>query len=88
MKQIVTVVKTIQIRYETDDGYDGWNKRFVKPTAAAKEWSLTKAIDWRQKTFRHTVITSADYNLISELVEKRQKRYYDKVLSIFKAMVK
>jgi hypothetical protein len=81
----VTIVKSIQVRYEwSDSGGGAYSSRYIKPTAAAKEWARLKSQEWMQKVFKHRSMTSVDY----ELLDKREERYYRKALPIFRAMLK
>jgi len=82
-KTKVKTVTSIQIRTETSDG-TGWNKRYLLPSAAAKDWAATKRVEWEQKHLPHY---SQRHPYHWKIVRDIEEKFYRRSLPIFKAMV-
>jgi len=83
LKLTVKKVTSIQIRTEHPNGY-GWNKRYLQPAAAAKDWASSKRVEWEQKHLPHYSQRHPDHWKIVEAIEQK---FYRRSLPIFKAMV-
>lgn len=82
----VSVVKSIQIRYEyvnvSTGKVTGWNNTYRRAFAAANDWASNKRLEWDNKMFERTGLRP-HYTESAE----QQKRYYDKSLPIFKKLL-
>jgi len=80
----VSMIKVIQIRhtYIYDGKEQGYNNKFQRPGAAAKDWATWKRVEWDRRFFE---ITSR--NPTSAESRRQEARYYNKSLPIFKRML-
>ena len=87
-KTTVSVIKVIQLRVERvkEDGtvIHGWNKKYQKPSIAARAWASDKAREWERTHFaNYHQMTPQDY----EVRDRWEQKLYRRALPIFRKMI-